>query len=323
MDTSNSKILLFAVLLLSSLTVAPCAVTAATLADESGKFWKFRLNASYGYDDNVVNEPTDKIFRPAFLVGKDDRMFEWSANGLIKHAFTDKFSIRADYDIDMTIHSKLSQYDLTSQIFGLGGMYKFTTLFNLRLDYKYIYNIVDGDNYSGHQYVSPSINYMSKTFGLTRLYYVFKYTDNWQNDLRDNSQHSGGFKHYFFFYNYTHRISLGYKYTSDDTTGDSLDRNLHTVDIKGKIPLFYGIDLEAEAEFTFREYVSRLGTDGSLRDDTQQRFYVKFSKILAEKWGMLDTLTARLKYRYLFNDSNLLVREYRTNRVDIGLEARF
>ena len=324
MKKYSSKDLWLALSFLSCfLLLFPCALTAATLADESGKNWKFKLKAFYAYDDNVVNEPTDELFRPAFLVGKDDHIFEGSASGLIKRSFTNKLSIRADYDIDMTIHSELSQYDLTSQIFGLGTMYKFTPLLNFMLDYKFIYNIVDGDNFGGIQYLSPSFNYMSRKFGLTRVYYTFKYSDNWLNDLRDNDQHSIGFKQYFFFSNYTKRISLGYKYTTDDTTGNSFDRDLHTIELRGKMPLFYGIELDAEVEFTFREYVSRLGTDGSLRDDTQHKFYLQFAKVLMQQYGFMENLTARVKYRYLFNDSNLLIREFRTNRVDIGLEARF
>ena len=324
MKKYGSKDLWLALSFLSCfLLLFPCALTAATLADESGKNWKFKVNAFYAYDDNVVNEPTDEFFRPAFLVGKDDHMFVWSANGMVKHAFTEKISIRADYDIDMTIHSELSQYDLTSQMFGIGTMYKFTPLLNFMLDYKFIYNIVDGDNFSGIQYLSPSFNHMSKKFGMTRVFYIFKSTDNWQNDLRDNDQHQVGIKHYFFFADFTRRIMLGYKYTTDDTTGDSFDRDLHTVQLKGQTPLFYGIELDAEVEFTFREYVSRLGTDGSLRDDTQHKFSVKFSKVLLEKFGALQNLTAKVGYRYLFNDSSLLIRDFRSNKAYVGLDARF
>lgn len=82
MKKYGSKDLLLALsFLFCFLMLFPFTVTAATLADETGKFWKFKLSANYSYDDNVVNEPTNKLFRPAFLVGKDDHIFSWSATG--------------------------------------------------------------------------------------------------------------------------------------------------------------------------------------------------------------------------------------------------
>jgi len=319
----SGSLRLFLSILVCFLLITPSILTAATLANESGKFWKFKLSANYSYDDNVVNEPTNIAFRPAFLVGKDDHIFDWSATLSLKHAFTKKLSMRATYDVDMTIHSELSQYDLTAQILGVGMVYKFAPLFNFTLDYNYIYNIVDDDNFSGIHYVSPSLNYMNKTFGLTRVFYTFKSTDNWQSDLRDNDAFSAGLKHYFFFSDFSRRIILGYKYTSDDTTGSSFDRDLHTVELRGQTPLFFGIDLDLQVEVTFREYVSRLGTDGSLRDDDQYKLVAEFKKVLFDKLGIMQNLTMKAGYRYLFNDSNLLLRDYRTNKGYVGLDARF
>jgi len=50
---------------------------------------------------------------------------------------------------------------------------------------------------------------------------------------------------------------------------------------------------------------------------------VTLSKVLLDKLGFLQKLTAKFNYRYIFNESNLLFREYRTNRYDAVLEARF
>jgi len=293
---------------------------SGTLANESGKNWSFKLETRYAYDDNVVQVPTRMSLRPVLRDGADDHLYEWSASGRFKHAFNNKFSIRADYDIDMTIHSDLSQYDLTSHLVGIRPRYKFTKLMNVELTYKYIYNIVDGENFSGIHYFEPSFNYMNKKFGLTRLFYTYKYSDNWLNDLRDNDQHSLGITQYS---NFTKRISVGYKYSNDNSIGSSFDRDIHIISVRGKMPLFYGIDMDAVAQFSFRNYDHRIATNGDLRDDTQNKAFVTFSKVVLEKFGFLQKLTAKFKYRYIFNESNLLIREYRTNRYDAVLEARF
>ena len=202
-------------------------------------------------------------------------------------------------------------------------VYKFAPLVNITLDYNFIYNIVDGDNFSGIHYISPSFNYMNKTFGLTRIFYTFKSTDNWQSDLRDNSAYATGIKHYFFFSDFTRRIHIGYKYTSDDTFSTFFDRNNHTAEIRGQTPLFYGIEMDLEVEISFRKYVRRLGTDGSLRNDTQEKYSVEFRKVLLDKLGPMEELQIKVGYRYQVNDSNLLFRDFDSNKGFVGLDARF
>jgi hypothetical protein len=283
----------------------------------------YLLNTIYAYDDNVVQAPRDMAFKPDSIDREDDSLFEWSATGVLKHAFTDKFSLRGTYDVDMTIHAHLSEYDLTSQIFGISPTYKLTPLMNIMLDYKYIYNIVDRANFSGIHYVGPSFNYMHPTFGMTRIFYTYKNTDNWKTDARDNIQHEVGFKQYVFFSNYTRRITFGYKYGTDNTLSDAFDRILHTLELNGRTPLFYGINLEVNAKATYREYDSRIATDGTLRDDIQHSVYLTLSKVLLRRLAFMENLTAKVKYRYVYNESDLLLREYRSNRVDVGLEARF
>ena len=312
----------FAVISLMALVLSFPA-HSASLADKSGKNWSFKLNALYAYDDNVVQAPTRLTLKPLTIDREDSSMLEWSATAGWKSSFGEKLSFRATYDVDMTIHTHLSEYDLTSQIFGLTPTYKITPLMNVQLDYKYIYNIVDGRNFSGIHYVSPSFNYMHATLGMTRLFYTYKNTDNWRTDARDTNQHTVGFKQYVFFANYTRRISFGYKYAVDNAVADAFDRDLHTLGLNGRTPLFFGISLEVDAQFTFRKYDTRLATDGTTRDDVQRRVYVNLSKVLLKNFGFMDNLTAKAKYRYVFNESDLLLREYRSNRVDVGLEARF
>lgn len=320
-DLKKRIIAIAAMLLISIAITSP--INAEPLTSKSGKFWSFKLNALYAYDDNVVQAPRDMAFKPDIIDREDDSLFEWSATGVLKHAFTDKFSLRGTYDVDMTIHTHLSEYDLTSQIIGISPTYKITPLMNIMFDYKYIYNIVDRENFSGIHYVGPSFNYMHPTFGMTRLFYTYKNTDNWRTNARDNIQHEVGFKQYVFFSNYTRRITFGYKYGTDNTVSDAYDRILHTLELNGRTPLFYGIDLEVNAKATYREYDSRIATDGTRRDDIQHAVYVNLSKVLLRRLAFMENLTAKVKYRYVYNESDLLLREYRSNRVDVGLEARF
>ncbi len=298
--------------------------SAQTLVNQSGKKWNIKLGTSFAYDDNVVNQPNRVSARPAGLpADPGDTSFSWNAQTTLKHAFNNKFFVRAIYDIDLTVYSDLNQYDLTSQVFGISPTYKITPTLQLMLDYNFIYNIVDGENFSGINYLGPSINHMHEKIGLTRLYYNFKNTHNWQNKLRHNQHHTFGLSHFFFFSNYKRRIGVDYQYSTEDTLGSAFDRDNHRVKVKGQTPLLWGWNGVVDIAYTFREYISRLGSPTALRDDTLQRYQIAFSRVLLEQWSYLQDLTLTLKYRRLENNTNLLPRDFSSNRGDIVFVARF
>ncbi len=297
---------------------------AQTLLNESGKKWKINLGTSFAYDDNVVNTPNLATARPAGLpTDSGDTSFSLNVQSSLKHSFSNKFFVRASYDIDMTVYSDLNQYDLTTQIFGMSPTYKITPTMQLMMDYNFIYNIVNGANFSGINYIGPSFNHMHPKFGLSRLYYTFKTTHNWQNKLRHNQHHTVGAAHFFFFSNYTRRIGIDYQYSTENTQGSAFDRDNHRVKIKGATPLLWGWQGEIDIAYTFRNYDTRLANLTALRDDTLQRYQFGVSRVLIEQWSYLKNLTLTLKYRRLENDSNLLPRDFASNRGDISLLARF
>lgn len=296
----------------------------AALFEKKGDNWTLKLNTLYAHDDNVATAPDKASLRPASMSKIGDSMFEWSGTGTYRFKPTEKFSLRTDYDVDMTLHSKLKAYDLTTQMFSLTPTYKFTPLINAQLMYKYIWNIVDGSNFSGIQFISPNFYYMHKKFGLTRVYYTYKSTNNWQFDSRDTGQHSAGINQFFFFSKRKGRIKLAYEYTTDDAKGSAFDRNLHNFSLKLKTPLFFGIDLDAEGKYSNRSYDTRVADNlVDKRQDDQQRYTAKLSKVLYKNLGFLEKLTFYGKYRHTRNKSNLDIREYKSNRYDFGLTARF
>ncbi len=316
------KVLTFSIVSFVYLSGIP--QSEAALFEKKGDNWKLKLNTLYAHDDNVATAPKDASLRPASMSKIGDSMFEWSGTGIYKYKPTAKLNVRMDYDIDMTIHSKLNDYNLTSQMFSLTPTYKFTPLMNAQLMYSYIWNIVDGDNFSGIHFVSPNFYYMHEKFGLTRLYYTYKYTDNWKYNTRDTSQNSFGINQFFFLFNNKGRVTVGYEYSSDNAQGSAFDRNLHNLSLRAKTPLIYGIDLDADGKYSIRSYGTRVADNGTdKRRDDQQRYSVKLSKVLSKKLWTLENITAYSKYRHVRNSTNLDVREYRSNRVDVGLRAQF
>lgn len=312
----------------SSSAQAIASQATAQPLEKKGKNWKIKVSTMYVRDDNVVAEPTDDTVRPGNLPRAMGNFFEWSATGGLIHKFNDKLSLSTEYDAYQSIHQdSVSSYDLTSQIFGLSPTYKITPLMQLNFDYKYIWNIVDKSNYSGIHYLSPSFNYMHKTFGLTRIFFVSKIDDNWQNEARDHSEFTVGATQYYPIPQIKNaRISFGYKfitYNSDDGLGRKFNRTAHEGEIKAKTPLFWDIKMDAGLKLSQRGYDSGLARTGVLRDDTQQKYSVALSRVLAKDWIYLQNLTLHGKYRHLFNHSNLRVRDYKSNLFELGLKATF
>jgi len=289
-----------------------------------GKNWKASFYASYVYDDNVVESPDNPANRPASLVGKDDSIFNWSASGTYRFKYDEKLDMTADYNIDMTTHFDLSTYDLTAQMFGLNPVYRFTKRFNISFRNWFVYNIVDGDDFSTVYIFHPSLNYMHPKLGMTRVHYTHKNTDNDQNDLRSFRRNAFGIDQVVFFSDYQHYFGAGYEYAEDDANNVGFDRQMHIFTVMAKASLPFDLSLLVNYKNTERLYDNQLGTIGLiLRDDDRHRIDARLEWTGLRNLGFLKKLKTRLQYRHTSNDSNLLLRDFTVNQFIIGASAFF
>jgi len=307
----------------SLLTLCFC-FPAMSQAGGPGKNWSLKVQGKYFQDDNVTAAPRDASVKPPSLRNGNDDGGSWGVRAAYKHSFNKKLKMGVSYDVNQVNYSNLTAYDTTSQIYGANATYKLKPLLSFNIRYNYIWTNVDGSGFSGSHYISPSLSYMHKTFGLSRIDYTFKRTENWRTRSRDNSQNSFGITQYMFFSKYTRRISLGYRFTNDDTTGSAFQRNIHTLTYGVKTPLAWGVNLNAKGNYSSRDYNSRLVVgSGNERNDDQQIYSVRLDKVLAKKMGWAQDITFAGQYRYLFANSNDRLRNYKCNRFDIGISARF
>lgn len=321
--TSRPTFKVLAVLLFLAPVIFFAASAHADSFEAKGKNWDAKLHTLYARDDNVVQTPRNAALRPSDLVGTGDSSVNVGGSAKYTHRVSNKLTVAAEYDIDAEVYTQLNDYNLVSQVFGVRPVYKLNPLVRMDFSYRYIWNINAGENFSGIHYLGPSFSYMHKKFGLTRLHYTFKKTNNFMNDGRDNDQHSAGIAHYFFFANYTRRIGVTYQFTTDNTASDTFDRDLHDISIKAKIPIYFGFILDAEGKISFRDYRKDSAIFGKDRSDDRQRYTAKLTKVLIKKWRFIRDLTLEGQYRYTFNNSSVGFREYKSNRFVIGLRAKF
>lgn len=307
-------IIAIAILLLPSLVFGQVSV------DKGGKSWKLQLKSQFLHDDNVAQNPD----KPPVLANPDsDNGWNGSAAFNYTHKFNNKFSLAGDVDIDATIYSDLGQFDLIAFMGGIKPKYKFNENMFVDMQYFYMRNIAGGNDFSGVNYVNPSFNHLHKKFGLTRVHYFYKNTDNFVNQARDGDQHGGGITHIYLIPNSRHYIGAGYQISGEDTVG-RFDRTIHDFKVLGRVMLPMEIELNGEYKFSFREYDTFAATTvGAIRDDEQHNFRFRFRKVLWDTLGMLNKVTARIDFHHQNNESNFLVRDYHSNRFMGGLEARF
>lgn len=312
--------------LLSVVVFMPDNLYAAAMAEE-GKNWRVRVEANYVYDDNLAAAPKNETLRAG--IGRvDNSGFQWSGNVAYDWKLSNKFKMTFDYDANQVIYSTLDQFDMLTQMVGTGMTYSFTPLFNVQFDYKYIYNVVSNSKFSEIHYFSPALNYFNETFGLFRPDFTYKRVNNFQFDTMDMDQYSTGFNYFYFFSNYTRRVSVGYHYSIDESFGDAFKQKYSSVSAGGATPLFWGLDLSAKGTYTFRDYdkfVARFDSQGNnvLRQDTFTNYNVNISKLLIKRLYVVDNVRLNLDYLYSYNNSNLVIRDYIDNRYTVGVTMGF
>ncbi len=289
-----------------------------------GKNWSFKVGVHAIRDDNLLGSP-ERGAIPLSLQGKnfDDTGIKWTSNLGYNYKQNAKLSFKFDYDVSQTLYEDNSDRDITTQMFGINTEYKISPLVNVQLMYKYIYNIVDGNDFSGINYIRPSFNYMHRTMGLTSLHFLYSDTNNWLTSLRNTETTGVGVAQYFFFSNYTRRLTVGYQYRDDDAKGKNFDRETHAVNVGIKTPLFYGINLNADARYTQKDWATRLAIDTRLREDNEQRYSLALDKVLIAKMGYLQNLVLEGKYNYTYNRSNEDAVFAVNNHFELGIKAAF
>jgi hypothetical protein len=304
------------------LLLLPGFASAQTMT-ETGKDWKIKVNTNSIYDTNLVAAPKDGSLTPTGISKVDTTGFQFTGSASYNLNISKDFKANVLYDVDKFVYSAISGYDLTSHMLGGGIVYKLMPLLQLQMDYKYFYNNISGTDFSGIHFINPSLNYMNATFGMTRFDLQYKDTNNWVNDTRDGRTYTTGLSQYFFFDDYKRRISVGYKYSKDEMEGLAFSRNLNDFQATAHTPVIYGVNFDARAKFSLRQYDNFRVTSITNREDVQQFYTASFTKTFIQKWGFMENLNGYARFEHLFNNSNLGVRSYISDRYLVGLTASF
>ena len=305
-------------------------LVVAQSADIEGKNWDIRFSSKSFYDDNVIQAPKSSANKPTGLGGESSYAFDFSGLGKYKFRISKPLTITTSYRLNHTGYTDLSKYNQLTHTFGTDAAYFIPNtgkkIWRLNLRYYYMYNFIANDAYNSVNSLSPSIMFMlDPKFGFTRINYTFTNQNNRQNLLRDTDSHSIGINHYYYIFgNLKRRLRVGYAYGNDEAKRGLNDLDSHTLKVRLKTPLIWGINLNTGYRYESKDFDTRAVRIGTgKRDDDRHRFNVEFSKVLIKDYGFFENLTGSLKYERINNDSNDKLFEHNKNVVSLFLEVKF
>jgi hypothetical protein len=281
------------------------------------------LDAALGmqYDSNVVLGPDNKPL-PEGISRKSD----WRGVGFLKAqldiASGQNFRITPSYTIYQSLHTKLSDFNITDQVAGIDALYALSDTIALKGTYTYEYVFVGGHPYDFAHTLTPAVVITEgKGFSTTVHYSWSKFHFMNGGLFPDNSDRTGfnnlvGIAQQVPLGNFV-EFRAGYIYDKDSTRKDFWayrgNRGFGSLAIK----LLESVSADLYGEYYDKNYQGIDPASGSARHDKVQTYSISLSKRLSQHFSVV------LGELYVRNQSNIDVFDYKRAITSIFLTARF
>jgi hypothetical protein len=289
------------------------------------KPWGIRFLAGMQYDSNVVLN-ADGTPLPSGVSRRSDWRGIINAGLDYKLVSGSKGALEASYSLYQSLHTRLSDFDITQNIVGLTGTYRLGAVATVRLGYGFEYLYLGGDAYDTAHTVAPALVFATSGGYNTSFEYRYRNTDFRNsaafpaNDDRSGGYHQAGA---------TQRIPLGESMTGRIGFYHDEERTRsHTWNASGDrwqagltalLPLGFVFDVSGEYyRRTYPEFTQPLTvTDTPVRDDSAYSGSVSATKIFADNYGLT------LSYYYTHNISDVAAYEYVRHITSLMFSARY
>lgn len=282
------------------------------------------LDAALGmqYDSNVVLGPDNKPLPEGI-----SRKADWRGVGYMKAqvdiAAGENFRITPSYTIYQSLHTRLSDFNVTDQVGGIDTLWTLSDTIALKGTYTYEYVFVGGHPYDFAHTLTPALVVNEGRGFSTTVHYSYSKFHFMNGGLfTDNSDRTG-------FNNLggiTQLIPLsdvvefraGYTYDKDSTRKDfwAYRGNRGFGNLAIKLPHSVSVDLYGEYYDKSYEGADPSGT-GIVRHDKVQTYSISLTKKLSQHFSIA------LGEIYVRNQSNIDVFDYKRAITSIFLTARF
>ncbi len=287
------------------------------------KPWQINIWTGVQYDSNVVLGP-DKSPLPQGISGKSDWRAIVYLDGTYRLVRRQGLECSAGYGLYQSLHSKLSDFNVTQSLFTVAASYQLSPSLKLGAAYLMEYALVGGNGYYGAHGVTPSLT-ISESDGLTTVIeYRYRRSHFIDSDLfqgnadRTGSNNSFGIMQTVRF---GPRVSgrIGYAHDNDATRKDFWDYRGDRVFAGATINAVKDVSIDLSGEYYHKKYQGPdpLSETGERRKDDIYTAVVSISKRLSERF------TISLVQQYTSNGSNVAAYDYKRSLTSLLLGARF
>lgn len=271
------------------------------------------MSTGVEYDDNVTVSLQD------LATGVEDFAYIFEFSGEYKFLETSKFELEAGYDFYQSIYHDLSEFDLQSHIFSLGGSYKFEK-FDVDVFTSYNRVTLGGKDFMETYSIAPQIGFFPSKRWFALIGYSYEDSRLFKDPARDGKSHGVGMDHFVFFMKGKSYLLFSYRFENKITRGDEFTYAGHfgTLGVKTPLPIW---NQKGTFNVTYKifhkDYKNITPSIGQKRNDTRHSFQVRLTQPL-NKWLQLN-----LNYEFIDSVSNLRASDFTENIASFTLSASF
>jgi tetratricopeptide (TPR) repeat protein len=280
---------------------------------ESKKPWSMSLSAGVEYDDNVTVSLQD------LATGLDDFAYILEFSGAYKVLEASKFELEAGYDFYQTIYDDLSEFNLQSHIFSLGGGYKFKK-FDVDVFTRYNRSTLGGEDFMETYSVAPQIGFFPTENWFTLIGYSYDDMQFFNDPARDAENQGIGMDHFVFFMKGKSYLLISYRFENKRTKGDEFTYAGHygTLGVKTPLPFWNQKGtFNVTYRYFYKDYKDITPSLGAERRDFRHSIQVGLTQPIYKR------LKLNLNYQFIDSVSNLRQIDFTENIASLTLSLSF
>jgi tetratricopeptide (TPR) repeat protein len=283
-----------------------------------------RLGASFDYDSNVTLTPGDSGAANLIPTGGRDAVFTQFGNFEYEFFPTGPYGLMASYNLFMTWHGRLTEYDVLSHTFGVTPSYR-TPEGTFWLPFRFNYTDLDSNKYWTYLTLTPTYLYMLKpnlgleaTFRLARNY--FWYPSPFPQEDRSSANIGGSLGMYYFFNKQQGFLQAKFTYEYIDASGSNWTSNYYSVLLSALYPITDKLRLNPSVEFISQPFSNPWFNGVDFQGKRRDQILVCGMQLL---YKLNKNVDVNMHYYYIRDDSNTPLYDYERQIAGLLLEYRF
>lgn len=277
------------------------------------------LHYAYGYDNNVVSEPSDKYFA-SLISGKDSYVHKIGLNLTHDHPLKNGY-LSIIYDFSYDAYNHLSRYNYMVNNLGLVVSNAINKNTSLSLEYYIYYSLLDETSYLLINGIYPTVSFITdnkklmfflKPFAEKR---EFIFAPPNKDEDRDSFRYGGkALVSYLCGKNY---ITFSYLLARDDTEGKNWAANINHFILRFFFTPFEKLTADFSFGYKIDDYLDKHIIFLKQREDKIADGVFTIEYFLDKTFSIFG------QYFYVNSNSNITLYDYTRRVTTLGIQARF